>query len=744
MSRRLLSLLVLLFFLFLVSAAICQDRAGSPGPEPNTVQVYKRLLTDKDSTEQTRIEMATLLMFHGEAQARGVLLEVLGAGANGSARPAVCKALVKARAEQKLPGASEDFIEPLMDILRTEQDIVMADLAAAASLIFAYEQVSDLLEAIAADGSLPVRARLNAVGALKRPDIGAICQLIRLVDDEEQAVAAGAEQALRSLGVPVGADGEDRAQMLSELRRKGRDEFLRDWVVRQEGRIRQLESELDWWKVQLMEVLDGSYEVIEEDMAKGRFLAERLVSSKRLVRLWALKKVSEWRKGTNPKLPDELGPILVNLVSDVDRDVRLKTAELLSLMGELNAAGKLLEQHSVEQDDEVRTEIFVALGVACSHASMSNSIPAEVRKQALELAVEYLVEQDARKSQEGAEVIERLVGQNELRSKEVTKYLGLLSDRYEQEKDKVEGSLRGGLLGAMAGLCAQGSTCRAESARLFAGSFEEALTDKADLARAAAVDGLVYIDKSNALAMFRNSDLVNDSSIEIRTRLVNLAGELGGKEDLPWLWEKVGFADESRSAWDAMLKIFGRRTESAVLGRWMGEFAHAQGTDKLSDDQYLSFLEIAEQKAVGEGGEGMVTAVREGLAGVHRKLGDFEQAAKYYGVLHEVARTPEEKESILPDLLDARLRGQHIEMAASLIDNCLLEKDLDANSPVVKSIERYLSEAPSETDPNEVLSKVISRVKLGADRPKWQEQVRSWAARTGSVKGANERREAEE
>ena len=92
-------------------------------------------------------------------------------------------------------------------------------------------------------------------------------------------------------------------------------------------------------------------------------------------------------------LPAELGPVLVNLISEPDRDIRLNTAKLLSLMGELNSAEKLLEQHKAEQDDEVRTEEFVALGVACSYAFLPNSgikIPVVIKKQTLELACEYL------------------------------------------------------------------------------------------------------------------------------------------------------------------------------------------------------------------------------------------------------------------------------------------------------------------------------------------------------------------
>ena len=77
--------------------------------------------------------------------------------------------------------------------------------------------------------------------------------------------------------------------------------------------------------------------------------------------------------GTKSKLPTELGPVLVDLISHQDRDVRLKTAKLLSLMGQLSSAERLLKQLEVEQDSEVRMELFVALGGACYYAFSPNS-----------------------------------------------------------------------------------------------------------------------------------------------------------------------------------------------------------------------------------------------------------------------------------------------------------------------------------------------------------------------------------
>ena len=211
-------------------------------------------------------------------------------------------------------------------------------------------------------------------------------------------------------------------------------------------------------------------------------------------------------------------------------------------MGELNSAEQLLRQLSIEKDDEVRTELFVALGVAVDYGLLPDSsvkISPEIAKQTLEHAIRYLFEDDKRKAREGAEVIRKLLERNGMAAGGVGEYLGLIAKRFEQEKGKADGMLRGELLGKMAGLCGPGSTCKAEAAEIYGPLFEEALTEKTDLARQAAVEGLIYISKTGALARFRQSDLAADSSPKIRKGLINLAAEVGGAEDLPWLWEEV-------------------------------------------------------------------------------------------------------------------------------------------------------------------------------------------------------------
>ena len=744
MSAKRLYLVILLLVIGCQQAGIGVNKPVSLANEAVAeAELDKQLKINRDAllkgtSEQMRIDAAAVMLFSEKPLARKILLAVLKQTENSAARVAVCKALSQTRAAQEPIKEKGDFIQPMLEILTTEEDFDRAKLAAEATLIFEYEQIQQHLEKIATDTSLSAKVRLNAIYALKlQPAKEAILKLMDLLDDPEKQIAGAAEKALISLNIPIGEDAGSRKQIRDEFNRMGRDEFLRVWKVRQqqEKRMRELVIQLNLWKGKYLFALGKIYSDFGDDAAKkGKFLAEHLGDSEVDVRLWALQKVSEWRKGTNPNLPDELGLILVSLISDQDRSVRLKTAKLLSLMEELNSAEKLLEQLKTEQDDEVKMELFVALGRACYYAFLPTSVvkvPKEIRKQTLEWAAEYLAGEEPKKARSGAEVIKKLLEQDGLTPAEVNKYLGLLVERYNQQKNKPDGALRGELLSAMADLCAQ-SVCQAESARLFKPLFEEALSDETDLVREAAVNGLVYIDKVKAIKILR--DFVKDNSEIVRKKVIELAGEVGNQDDLVWLREKIGLTAESEPAWQAMLKIF-KRSEADVLAKWVGKFdlptTNTKG--KLSDEQKVSFLEMAERKAAGENKLKILRDIRKKLAELYKKSGDFEKAAEYLGMTLKDAQTAEEKESILAELMDAYLRWPNVKSAKDLVANCLLEKDLDPNSAIVGVIDNYLSSPPAGVDPEAVLE-ALTQINPPPERPKWLEQVKLWAGRLGRAK----------
>jgi len=728
-----------LFMVLLVLAIGCQQ--GSIGEQQSEIssppaaeaklstqlQVNKDALLNKGSSEQMRVNAASVILVSEEPSARAILIDTLRQSENKAAQAAVCKALSLAVGKKERIKDKQDFLEPLIEILRTEADDV-ARPAAEALLIFEYSRISPELERMASDLAAPASARLNAIYALKlQPNVQATIKLLKLLDDADRQVAEEAAAALQSLGIPAGTDAQTRRQIIDELERKGRDEFLRDWVIHREVQMRKLEAEVSLWQKLYLGALNEIYDSKSDDEAKGKFLIEQLGSTQRLAKLWALEKASQWRKGTGtkPKFPAELEPILVNLISDADRNVRLRTAKLLSLMVEVDSSQRLANQLKVEKDDEVKMELFVALGGACHYAYLPDSgikISGEIRKQTLKLAGEYLTHGQAQKAHKGAEVIRKLLEQDQLESAEAEEYLGLLAQTYERQKAKANGLLRGELLGAMAGLCGPRSAHKTEAAKTFERLFEGALNDEVDLAREAAVEGLINIDKTKALGKLRGN-FANDDSAKVRQRVIELAGEVGGRDDLAWLAERLGSA-ESELAWQTMLRIF-KAVEADVLDEWIGRFSSQDMKAKLSDEQMVSLLETAERKASGEKNSQMLKNVRGNLAELYIKGGRFEQAAKRLGLLREAADSAEEEEAILGRLLDVYLRWPNLEAAKGLVANRLLEADLDPNSVIVQSIENYLTTGVGGADPNAVIE-VLMQVETPEAKPMWAERMKDW------------------
>jgi hypothetical protein len=136
----------------------------------------------------------------------------------------------------------------------------------------------------------------------------------------------------------------------------------------------------------------------------------------------------------------------------------------------------------------------------------------------------------------------------------------------------------------------------------------------------------------------------------------------------------------------------------------------------------------------------MLKDVRENLVELYKRIGQFERAVEYLDRLYKAAGSTEERETILPNLLDAYLRGSKLELAVELVRTCLAKEDLGGENAVLGSIDNYLSKPPPGAEPKAVI-KALSGVKHSGARPKWQEWLKNWTERLG--KGKVEEKAAE-
>lgn len=718
-------------------AAPAAEQAASGEEDNKQVRIYRTtLLEGRDA--QTRVDAATLLLFSDIPEGRRELIRVLRDQANPEARAAVCRALVLARENRRPVANKAEFIEPLLDVLKTESDPDRADLAAQALLMFTYDEIQKDLEGFFVNPGVSKTAQLNAIRTLKyEPDERAIFKLIGLLESPDEDLAAESRTALETLGLEVPGDPNGIRALTEALQRRGPETFLtnpmimRNWLLSRRERIGELRATVTAWEERYITALRRLYAFQADEQAKGEFLAQQLSSREPSVKLWALGQLEELQKGTGKlKFSEQLESTLLSLVSDRDRRVRLSTANLLNIMWELNSTKQLLDQLQVETDAEVRLGLFRTLGTVCYYASLPTSavkVPGEVRKRALELAVNFLNQSDPARARSGAEVIRRLLEQDGLPLEDVNRYLKALADRYQRIDPTGNQGLRGELLGAMAGLCAQRSVYRAEAAKLYRPVFEQALDDESDGVRQSAVDGLISIDRAMALRRLRTA-FTEDRNPTIRARLVDLAGDVGGTEDLDWLSKQIGQGSENDPAWQAMLRVF-RRSDWAVVNRWMARFGAADSEIRLSNERKAAFLAVAEQAAQAQDKSEALRDVWARLFRVYVVGADPQRASEYMDRLLAGAGGGPDNVAVAAGLLDycLSLVPAHLEMAGAVIEKVLSEKDLEPDSSITRSIGTYLSDPPEGGDPNGLLARLREIEVVEPDRhDSWRRLLAQW------------------
>jgi HEAT repeat protein len=721
---------MLVVFLIVATVTLAQeqpkaaeDKTVSATTQPNEQLEINREALLRGSSDQIRIKAAQLMLQDQTAAARKILLDTLDQMENEAAVTAICKAMALTRAQESSIVNPQEFLAPLIQVL-TQGKEELGTLAAEASVFFGYDMLGPALEALASDPNQPATTRLNVVAALRlQPDKRAVIHLLSLVDDENERVSEQARESLRSLGMPVGGDHGDREAIALDLQRKSKDEFLRDYVMGQEKRIQQERLEVATWRQLYLESLDRLYAALTEDAQRGAFLIEHLKADQAVRRRWALAKAYEWRMAAGSNLPEAMTPVLLELVADQDRTVRLTTARLLSKMGDAGSAQTLLDRLELEPDVQVRSALFVALGMACDIALMEGaggSVPPEVKRKTLEWAAKFLAQSEANQIREGADVIGRLLAKNGLSGEEVGRYLQLLKQRFLSADLSQNPTGKADILGTMASLCQSRSTCRAEAVKHFRDLFDDALGDSNDRIRKNAVEGLIHVDQTRALERLRK-EYPNDSSAAIRHQLMEAAAKVGGEADLAWLVERLAQAQDRLVAWQAISDIAGR-LDIDLLEKWL-KAALAEGTP-LTSDQAISLLQIAERKAVGEKKTAFRHWILRSMAAQQQKKGDPGAAAKTLVKLME-GQEGAALNAIKGDLVKLYLEGGQLDSAIKLVEAHLTQTDIEEGDPVLAGIESYLGNA-SQAGRKEAVAKLAGGVSVPASRPNWERCKNRW------------------
>lgn len=750
MKARRLHILSLLLIATCLRVVWAQDAAPITTEETVPIsqvdaqlRLYKTALLENPNAKN-RLDAACLLLVSENPEARKILLDVLALADNPAARTAVCEALSPTRLWQTPIKSKEDFIKPLVGVITSEEkDFNLVKLAAEATLVFGYSQVQMELEKAVADSSLSVAVRTNVIYAMRRhPDKQAVIKLFSLMDSGEPQIVDEARKALAAVGVTVSPDPAVRRQTLLELQQRDAEVFLRERVIRQETRIRENEAERESvWKKYLADKTT-LYNLQGTEDAKVKFLATHLAERETRVKLWALDRLEELRVGTSKAKFSAVETQLKDLVSDPSRDVRLSTARRLASLWELNVAKPLLDQMNVEQDEQVRREILVALREAC-YTSLGDTapgprIPDEIRTGTLAWGVRFLNEADPEKARVGADVIGKLLEPKGMKPEDVNNYLGTLAQRYARMNPANDITLRGYLLSAMGGLCSSRSACREQAAKLFGAVFDQALVDKTESVRLVAMDGVLNANADKLVALRKlRKDLGADPSVKIRLKLIDLAGNGGEQQELDWLAEKLGAADESEQAWEAMLDIF-QRSPTALLTDWTVKIKSPNAAVKLTPEKLIQFFALVRQKAQGESKPDLLKEAQASLADLYVATKSYKEASDCLRSLIAAGPTGQELARFQVQLLQVYLELGNAEAARTLIANYLAGKDFDLSpeGSVAKCIETHLGH-PTTINPGELLES-LQQVQVGDPqvRQTWQALLSRWAERYAQARQA--------
>lgn len=687
------------------------------------LRIYSDALTHGVS-ESIRLDAAMGLLIRKDQASRVILLEALTLTDNIPAASAVCQALIKGRSLGSAVGSIDSFLEPLIAVLKSP-DAALSRLAAEALLAFPFDKIASPIEEMIKNPKTDKQSRLNVIYALQiRPEPEALQVLVNLLDDADTEIVRAAELALQeSFGTPIGTGKKVWVKVLNELNQKKPAEINRERLLRQENRLRAVQAERDLWEKLYLESLDKEFELLDA-AARSAYLQEKLASDLPEIRLWALDKVQRVTAESANVFRDKL----LALLSDESREVRLAAAKTLSTMSALNPAESLLQQYKLENDPQVGLAIFEALGEACFFAFSPGSkitLPVEIKTKALEIADSYASKEDPEMAKKGAEVLRKLLELNGLTQKETEHYLQTILDRYNLET-RQKGPIRGDLLTVMARLCGQGNSHDIAVA-LYRQVFESVLqtSDDNNIVRQAAAIGMVNVDKTAALQLFRQIGLQNDSSLAVLQVFIDLAGQSGTTEDLEWLFGRFSANGQSDQIWDAMLDIL-KRQDAAVVASW----AMRLEQNPALPDAYRELLSLAEQKAEVQKDIPMLCDLQSRLLRMAADKKSYEQVAVYREKLEKLDRTNPAVQQALrqsdSQALEAYLQLRKFPLAAQVIGNLLRENKISETSLILDVISVFMTSEKSLLEDKRSLLKALSELPVNNDQMWWNENIERW------------------
>ncbi len=716
--KQLFFLILLVFFVSIVSAEVAGDASS------DQFLINKTMLFS-DGDQNVRVVAAKQLLLSDKTASRELVLKILNSDTDAKAKTAIFLAIIESdNWSRKIPNADQLAVALCKAITIDDQEV--SNLGCQALSMFDYSLVGPTLVKIVSDESNPIQVRLNAINGLKAslPNRDVIPELVKLLDNSNPQISQAADEALQEW-VPLGKDKKIWRQVISDLGQKTPEQIVKERLLRQEAKLRQLNIDMEKIRAEHLAVLEDLYQFKTVNNGRKEFLLEQLQSSQAKVRLWALDKVSQWKNST--KLPDEFSPVLIDMIADNSWQVRSSVADLLVYMGDIAPAKALLNQLKKELNDYAAISELNALSEACYYASISNGkvvVDKPLRVAAIGIAESFLQSSNKLKVVAGAKSFARMIEKNGVGEEVVSKGLSLVRASFDKAVSNNDDKLILGLLKVMAGLCQDSNYYSSLSAKVFHDSFSKYLESKSVEIKIAAMNGLINIDSAASLHNFKNSKLYESPDSRVVDTVVALAGKVGQSSDLEWLSGIL--SKDSDRAWDSILKILSR-SDGQVIWKWLETFEKM----KVPVDRQVQVLNLSEKKS------GFEVKSKLRLAKIYTEKEDNSIAAKYYESALNLGLDPKTAQKVNLELLKYSLSVGDISRASEILAWELGRSDIVVSKGYGRAVDSYFTDKYVDSSVKIDLYKRIVAIKAPSERLSWKEAVGRWKIIVDDIKEEN-------
>ncbi|AQQ70625.1 hypothetical protein SMSP2_00979 [Limihaloglobus sulfuriphilus] len=708
------SFFALFFVLFASLFASAQNGAEKLSTEQ--LEITKAALVTGSELELRKLAAKQLLQCVDKS-ASDFLVETLTAENNLLAKRAVCLAISETRNISEKITYRENLAPAMVGLLKT-QSRELLESCSRAMVVFDYAEVRGLLMDMIKNQDLEMQVRLNVFGVLSRfvSERAALEDLYDLSRSETPEISQGATETLEKW-VPSD-ENEDLfwENVIEELGSKSPDEVIRDLMQKRQKRIATLQESLLRLTDEHLGVIEDLYR-LQPAEAREKTIISSLNSRVAQVRLWAIRKVGEWK--SSQQLPESFAEPLLAIISDTDTTVRREAARLMLLMSDLRPQQQLVAAMEKENRRDVFLLQYEALVQACYYDFLSprtNGEPGQAVDRAVEFTIELLKSENALDTAAGIRGSGRIFSIPSKNANMLVEGLNLIKEKYEQfssqEPVDIELSLR--VLDAMVQLCNSASINRDNSSEIFRPLFLRALESGPVQIRVKGLEGLASVNLASAVENISESKLYLSQEPALVQSAAAVAMDGAAITDVGWLIEASSVNEEF---YEVLVKLF-RSGEAARIA----EFCKTVIESDLKAEHKTGLLEIAESKAP------IQTDVRVMLVRYCLKQNDFARAIKYLEKFAAAGAWPNHEELLLEIMNAAAAAGDADSIAAAakvLVD----AGDTADKGGLVKPLDEYFSNPEVKSAAKHDLLKRLSEIDPEKTRADWNKRLGDWRSK---------------